>query len=259
MRLCTVGPVELIEGTFSPHLRQKENERFVERLSQAWQELRYGVRGLRKDRAFAVLSVFALALGIGATTVIFSVIDNVLLEPFPYKGADRLTDFFIRDTTKTEEFGRAGFSIPEYLDYKEQNHVFEGLIANRGLDISLPLFTPTMKEPHLSLENHRHLLDAARHKTRREVEQQVAALHPMPSAPSDVRKLPEKKPVTGPEIAHDVCVQNAPNIPVAPPASEPRPAAPPMPAIVRPLALERYKVQFTIGASCEHSRTSCDM
>src|SRR5205823_6965701 len=112
----------------------------MERLSWLWQDLRYGLRGLRKDRAFALLAIFALALGIGATSVIFSVIDNVLLEPFPYKGADRLTDFFIRDTTRADGFGRGDFSISEYLDYKEQNHVFEGLIANRGVDI---LYTNT--------------------------------------------------------------------------------------------------------------------
>ena len=107
----------------------------MEKLSWLWQDLRYGFRGLRKDRAFALLAVFALALGIGATTVIFSVIDNVLLEPFPYKGADRLTNFFIHDTTRADNFGRGDFSIPEFLDYKEQNHVFEGLIANRGMDV----------------------------------------------------------------------------------------------------------------------------
>ena len=107
----------------------------MERLSWLWQDLRYGVRGLRKDRTLALLASLALALGIGATTVIFSVIDNVLLEPFPYKGADRLANFYIHDTTRTEDFGRGDFSIAEYLDYKEQNHVFEGLIANRNLDV----------------------------------------------------------------------------------------------------------------------------
>src|SRR5256885_116764 len=110
-------------------------EDLMERLSWLWQDLRYGVRGLRKDRALALLASLALALGISATTVIFSVIDNVLLEPFPYKGADRLANFYIHDTTRTEDFGRGDFSIAEYLDYKEQNHVFEGLIANRNLDV----------------------------------------------------------------------------------------------------------------------------
>jgi putative ABC transport system permease protein len=99
------------------------------------QDLRYGIRGLRKDRGFALLAVLALGLGIGATTVIFSVIDNVLLEPFPYSGADRLTNFFIHDTTKPADDGWSDLSIAEYLEYKEQNHVFEDVIANRGTDI----------------------------------------------------------------------------------------------------------------------------
>src|SRR5256885_7107768 len=114
------------KGSERPVLRGFSGRRFVEQLSRLCQAVRYGFRGLRKDRAFALLSVFALALGIGATTVIFSVIDNVLLEPFPYTGADRLTDFFIHDTTRADNFGRGDFSIPEFLDYKEQNHVFEG-------------------------------------------------------------------------------------------------------------------------------------
>src|SRR5205807_3709636 len=91
--------------------------------------------GLRKDRGFALLAIFALALGIGATTVIFSVIDNVLLEPFPYKNADRLTGFFIHDNSRGDRDGRGEFSIAEYLDFKEQNHVFDNLIASTGTDL----------------------------------------------------------------------------------------------------------------------------
>ena len=107
----------------------------MERLGWFWQDFRYGIRGLRKDRAFALLAVVALALGIGATTVIFSVLDNVLLEPFPYRNADRLAGFFIHDNSKGGEGGRGDLSIAEYLDFKEQNHVFENLVASTGTDI----------------------------------------------------------------------------------------------------------------------------
>src|SRR5690348_3597134 len=100
-----------------------------------WQDLRYGIRGFRNDRGFALLAVFALALGISATTVIFSVIDNILIEPFPYKASDRLTQFFINDSARGERFGRGVFTMPEYLALHEQNHVFEDLIGISNMDV----------------------------------------------------------------------------------------------------------------------------
>ncbi|HET9742766.1 MAG TPA: ABC transporter permease [Terriglobales bacterium] len=105
--------------------------------SMSWlaQDVRYGIRGLRKDRGFALLAIFALALGIGATTVIFSVIDGILLDPFPYRNSDRLTQFFVHDSTRSDRFGRGGFTMPEYLAIKEQNHVFEDIIGTANLDI----------------------------------------------------------------------------------------------------------------------------
>jgi hypothetical protein len=56
-----------------------------------WQDLRYGVRGLRKQPSFTLLAILALALGIGAATTIFSAIHGVLLDPFPYTDANRVT------------------------------------------------------------------------------------------------------------------------------------------------------------------------
>jgi putative ABC transport system permease protein len=58
-----------------------------------WQDLRYGIRGLRNQPGFTILAVLALSLGIGATTTIFSVIYNVMLDPFPYTDAHRVASF----------------------------------------------------------------------------------------------------------------------------------------------------------------------
>ncbi|MES2696002.1 MAG: ABC transporter permease [Verrucomicrobiota bacterium] len=100
-----------------------------------WQDLRYGLRGLRNHPAFTALAALALALGIGATTTIFSVIQNVLLDPFPYKDADRVIAFQIRNTDRPQQGGRTFFQTPEFLDYKEQATVFEDVIAGTGEDV----------------------------------------------------------------------------------------------------------------------------
>ena len=71
-----------------------------------WQDLRYGLRSIRNQPAFTALAVLTLALGIGAVTTIFSVIQNVLLDPFPYKDADRVVAIRIHDATNPQPFGR---------------------------------------------------------------------------------------------------------------------------------------------------------
>src|SRR5437870_1458103 len=99
------------------------------------QDVRFAVRTLAKSPGFAVVAVITLALGIGASTAIFSVIDNVLMEPFPYPDADRLMSLQIHDTERNEPGGRAGFQGPEFLDYVEQNHAFDRVIANDNEDV----------------------------------------------------------------------------------------------------------------------------
>src|SRR5271154_4629624 len=71
--------------------------RWETHLDNLLRDFRYALRNLRKDRRFALIAIFALALGIGSTTVVFSVIYNGLLRPFPYKHAERLTTFYIHD------------------------------------------------------------------------------------------------------------------------------------------------------------------
>ena len=93
------------------------------------QDVRFGLRTILKDRGFFLTAVLALALGIGATTTIFSVIDNVLLHPFPYTDANRLFAINIHDSSSSEPIGREAFSIPEFLDYQEQNQIFDGSLG----------------------------------------------------------------------------------------------------------------------------------
>src|SRR6266481_9964774 len=99
------------------------------------QDIRFALRNLRKSPSFAIIAAVTLALGIGASTAIFSVIENVLMEPFPYTDPSRLVSVQIHDTEQNQPGGRAGYSGPEYLDYVAQNHVFDRVIANDGLDI----------------------------------------------------------------------------------------------------------------------------
>src|SRR6266403_975328 len=99
------------------------------------QDVRYALRNLRKTPGFAVIAVLTLALGIGASTAIFSVIDNILMEPFPYPDAQHYFSVQIHDTERSEPGGRAGYTGPEFLEYVEQNHVCDRVIANDQTDV----------------------------------------------------------------------------------------------------------------------------
>jgi putative ABC transport system permease protein len=106
-------------------------------MDSLWQDLRYGLRGLRNQPGFAALAVLTLALGVGATTAMFSVIYNVLFDPFPYKDANRVIAFQIRPTDRANQSGRSWFQTPEWLDYRAQSQVFEEVIATGNQDVLL--------------------------------------------------------------------------------------------------------------------------
>ena len=99
------------------------------------QDIRYALRNLGKTPGFAVIAMLTLALGIGASTAIFSVIDNVMMEPFPYPDAQRYYSVFIHDAERSEPGGRPVFIGPEFLDYVEQNHAFDRAIGNDRTDV----------------------------------------------------------------------------------------------------------------------------
>jgi putative ABC transport system permease protein len=102
-----------------------------------WQDLKYGVRGLVSRPAFAGLAVLTLGLGIGAATTIFSVIQNVLLDPFPYTDARRVANVQVRNLASGQQGGRSFFRVPEFLDYLEQSSVFEEVIGGTNEEVLL--------------------------------------------------------------------------------------------------------------------------
>src|SRR5258708_12647741 len=89
-----------------------------------WMDLCYGVRGLRNQPGFAALAILTLALGIGASTTIFSVIYNVLLDPFPYTDAKRVVAIQIHDLATGRAGGRQYLQTAEFLHYYAHPHVF---------------------------------------------------------------------------------------------------------------------------------------
>jgi len=94
-----------------------------------WHDFRYSLRTLRKSRGFAAVSILTLGLGIGAATAIFSVIENVLLAPFPYKGAESMVFPRIHNSQESKEGGRQGYTPNEVLEFSETNNVFDGITA----------------------------------------------------------------------------------------------------------------------------------
>jgi len=97
-------------------------------------DIRYGVRMLLRNPGFTLVSVIALALGIGANAAIFSVVNGVLLRPLPFKEPERL--MMIRET-KLPQFPEFSVASGNFLDWKKQNTVFERLIAFKPSSLNL--------------------------------------------------------------------------------------------------------------------------
>ena len=99
------------------------------------QDLRYGVRQLRKTPAFALLGTMVLALGIASTTGIFSVVDNLLLHSLPYPDSGRILSV----STAERSSGIAGGAVSpaDYLDWETQNSVFSFMAASRGWPVNV--------------------------------------------------------------------------------------------------------------------------
>src|SRR5215211_3319951 len=88
-------------------------------------DLRFGFRMMVRNPGFTLIAVVTLALGIGANTAIFSVVDAVLLRPLPYPDADRLV--FLWSTMNAQGVPQSGSALPDYQGWRDQSKVFDGL------------------------------------------------------------------------------------------------------------------------------------
>ena len=103
-----------------------------------FQDLRYGLRMLAKSPAFSVIAALSLALGIGANTVIFSMVNAILLRPVPVQEPSRLASVFMLDQRNP---GNQPLSHLNYKDLRDQNKVFSGMAAFAFIDPLIALRT----------------------------------------------------------------------------------------------------------------------
>ncbi|HEY2115267.1 MAG TPA: ABC transporter permease, partial [Candidatus Angelobacter sp.] len=97
------------------------------------QDLRYGVRVLTKSPAFSLIAILTLALGIGANTAIFSVVNGVLLNPLPFHEPGQLVSMF----QELSNFKNGSISYPNFIDWRRMNTTFAGMAAYRSTGFNL--------------------------------------------------------------------------------------------------------------------------
>ena len=99
-------------------------------LDDLWRDLLYAIRTLGKAPAFTAVAVLTLALGIGAVTVIYSVVHNVVVDPLPYRDAGRLVNVLVQDSQSPRV--RSVFAVPELIDLRDGTTAFEGVVGTLG-------------------------------------------------------------------------------------------------------------------------------
>lgn len=105
-------------------------------------DLRYAERGLRRNPGFAVLAIVVMAVGIGANTAVFSVVNGVLLKPLPYPGADRIVTLSTADLTTGQT--QPSVTIANFRDWRDQSSAFEAMSSYRSGEF--PMTTGTTAE-----------------------------------------------------------------------------------------------------------------
>jgi predicted permease len=97
-------------------------------MENLWEDLRYGVRMLVKNPGFTAVAVLVLAIGIGANTAIFSLVNSMLLRPIVAENPNELVAIYNKNTTRPDSY--RGFSYPNYRDLREADTVFASLMAH---------------------------------------------------------------------------------------------------------------------------------
>jgi predicted permease len=98
-----------------------------------WQDVRYGLRVLLKNPGFTAIAILTLALGIGANTALFSVVNAVLLNPLPFANPNELVAVYAKSPT----FEESSIAYPNFLDWQKDNHSFASLSAFRSDDYNM--------------------------------------------------------------------------------------------------------------------------
>ncbi len=112
---------------------KSRDARGIRWLEELWQDVRYGLRVLVQKRGFTLTVVITLALGIGANTAIFSLVNAVLLRELPFRDPDQVMWVW---STRTDR-DKAPFTLPDFLDYRDQNQTLDQIAAFSSIGLNL--------------------------------------------------------------------------------------------------------------------------
>jgi putative ABC transport system permease protein len=128
------GRAELALGGLERVKQEVRDSHWETHIENVLRDFAYAVRTLRKDSRTSLAAIFALALGISACTVVFSIVYNAFFDALPYKSFRRSVVWQLHDAESVgEKRDRKFFSGPELRAFREQNHVFEEIIASNGI------------------------------------------------------------------------------------------------------------------------------